>query len=210
MFNTLSYISDERDIALFEHAPLFIQPIYGELPNLEVGKKRFVMGKDGLYLQAQNHALYVCMLVQKNRYTMPYGNLGEDVIFRKGLINAQLKNQIFNRSVEFSPKEYACLVQYIPELDNYALIEPEIFNNTNYHIKYDNTLHDPDKVLVDIHTHGANSKAYFSKTDDLDDISGIHISVVLGNCQSLETITSKTRICIYGMFFDVTWNPFVD
>jgi PRTRC genetic system protein A len=201
-----SVYPDPRDQAILGQSPLLAQPRFGTLPELEVGAHRYLAAEDGLYLQARTHALNVCVRVSISTYPLPFGPCEEAIHLSGGLIPDSLIRDVFNRAVIASPKEYACLIMTTPVSSVYRLLEPTVFSHGVGHIDYDNRHHDPLNVALDLHTHG-EGHAFFSATDDRDDLSGVHLSTVLGYCQSADTIQAITRVCIYGKFFLLNWNP---
>ena len=66
-------MENRLDQIIQKHMPVVIVPTYGELDALETGKTRFLMGKDGLYLETkQPWGSLIKKLWHSPRY-LPYG-----------------------------------------------------------------------------------------------------------------------------------------
>jgi len=53
-------------------------------------------------------------------------------------------------------------------------------------------------LVIDIHSHG-NCRAFFSDTDNKDDMGATKISGVIGNLDQTN-VTAKFRLCVNGVF----------
>lgn len=202
-----SYFSDERDAAIASQSPVLIAPRFGSLPELEPGKHRYLVDRTGLFLEAKTHALSACIKLSESIHPLPFGLCKEYISLKGGLISNTIMKAVIKKAVAVSPLEYACLILYHPKDDTYSVHEPKIFNHGTGFIQYDNTRHDPLCVALDIHTHGVND-AFFSQQDDRDDLSGIHISTVLGECNKGKCAQAVSRLCIHGRFFTLPEPPF--
>lgn len=197
---------DPRDRAIAGQSPVLIQPHFEALPPLDIGHHRYLFAKEGVFLEAKTHALYACVQISQFIQPSPFGSCQEKISLTGGLIPELFMAEVFSQAVNASPNEYACLIMFDPDSGHYKKLEPECFSHGHDHIIYDNQHHDPLYLGLDLHTHG-DGKPYFSKTDNQDDLSGIHLSTVLGYCHESSCIKAITRLCVHGRFFDLNWNP---
>lgn len=204
----LDYLKDSRDRAILGSTPTLMQPLYGELPPVDHYRHRFVLARDGLYLQARTPALSVCLRVTGEVLCpFPYGELQESVQLTAGKIPYSLYMEMSKRALAANPTEYACLALYDKDNNEYRLHEPGVVSASPGHIDFTTGGYDPESVVLDLHTHG-EGEAFFSPTDDHSDgQGGIYFASVLGRCQSSETMTAATRIVVNGIFYPVPWTP---
>lgn len=196
------YLLDPRDRAVFGSAPTLMQPSRDELPPCPLNTHRYVAARDGLYLQARTVGLSLCKRISKCEFgTLPYGSVDEYVRLIGGRIPQSVYSDILARARAALPDEYACLILYDPS-SGYRLHEPGVESRSDGHIRYLTNDYDPEAVVVDLHTHGYGA-AFFSWVDDEDDRnSGVHISVVLGDCN--QPVPSQVaRLVVHGHLIPV-------
>lgn len=198
----LDYLSDPRDRAVFASAPTLMQPSHEDLPPCPYNTHRYVAARDGLYLQARTHGLSVCKHIAPcGQGTLPYGPLSEYVRLTGGRLPRTLYDEIVAHARQALPEEWACLILYEPG-HGYRLHVPSVESASGGHIRYRTETFDPEQVVVDMHTHGYGN-AFFSPIDDADDQhGGVHISVVLGECDK-ETPSQVTRLAVHGHLLPV-------
>lgn len=202
----MDYLSDPRDRILLAQTPSLMAPRFGELPPIEVGQRRFVVGADGLYVQARSRSLNVSLRLSETP-AMPYGSVAEYVEMAGGLIPASIRDDLFAEAVRHCPDEWASVVVFDHDAECYRRVQPTVESVSSGHISYQTADYDDDDLCLDVHTH-ARGAAYFSTTDNVSDSQhALHLSVVIGRCDSRETIEIKTRICVYGQFINVQWEP---
>ncbi len=197
------YLADPRDRAVFSAAPTLMQPSREPLPPCPYNTHRYVVARDGLYLQARTRSLSLCKRIATvTGGTLPYGALSEHVHLAGGRIPRALQQSIVEKARAALPNEWACLVLYDPAA-GYRLHEPTAEARSAGHIRYQTAGVDFEQVVVDLHTHGYGA-AFFSSVDDEDDRArgGIHISVVLGDCNQ-EHPAQKMRLVVHGHLIEV-------
>lgn len=201
-----SYLTDSRDRIILGETPTLMQPLYGDLAPPDLHKHRFVIARNGVFLQCRTPTLSVCVRVTENLFEFPYGPLAEKVELIGGPLNRSLYDKIQEHAIAASPSEWACLVVW--DGRQYALSHPEVFSASRGHIQYRNE-HDPENLVLDLHTHG-EGKGNFSSTDNASDSEGgCYLASVLGHCQSAGSMTITTRIVVNGLFYPVSWSPFL-
>lgn len=204
----LERLTDPRDRVLLEATPTLMQPLFGELPPVPMHRHRFVIARDGVYLQARTPGLVVCLRVSgKHVCEFPYGRLEESVVMPGGPLPADLVEALYAHAVTAAPQEWACAILYDPTERRYRLHIPETESVSQRHIRYRTTGYDAEQLVFDVHTHG-DGPAFFSGTDDISDRQGgIYIAIVLGRCGTANTLTATARIVVDGIFYPVPWVP---
>lgn len=194
----MDYLTDPRDAVLFRATPTFMAPRFGKLEPPSDGSHRFVVGHDGLYLEARNAWMEFRMRLAGSVHSLPYGIVREGFFLRHGPIPQDLLERASNHARDVAPNEWAGLILFVE--GQYHLIEPALLVCSPTGLRYDTADIDQTRIVVDLHSHG-DSHAYFSKTDDSDDRNGgIVLAGVLGNCRS-ESPTWAWRCVANGYFF---------
>ncbi|OAI16239.1 hypothetical protein A1507_11815 [Methylomonas koyamae] len=178
-----------------------MQPLFGEkLPAPEPGKHRFVIGQEGVVIEAINEVLEVRLPVARSIVKLPYGALGEQgVRLRHGPIPITLLAAIEQKATSTCPDEWAGWVIWDVPHQRYELMEPEILSLGPGHVSYRNELPEGSAIVLDVHTHG-RMPAFFSGVDDVSDQQGFYIAGVIGLCHDRKNYA--TRMNVNGHFFD--------
>ncbi len=197
----------EADAILLGQTPALMMPRFSSLPELTPGCRRYVIARDGLYVQARSRSLLLVLRVEKFQSPLPYGDLVESVQMVGGLIPYSLYAELRRQAVAACPDEWAAFVVYD---GGYRIALPKVEAKSGSHISYRLGGIDEDKIVLDIHSHG-KSDAFFSKDlDDRSDNHGIYFASVLGHCHKEESITCKSRIVIDGWHREINWHPWED
>ncbi|ANE57897.1 MULTISPECIES: PRTRC system protein A [Methylomonas] len=196
-----AYLTDPRDRILFGETPTYMQPLFGEkLPAPELGKHRFVIGQEGVVLEAINEVFEVRLPVAQSIIKLPYGVLGaQGVRLRHGAMPFRLLEIIEQKATSACPDEWAGWVVWDVLHQGYALIEPEILSVGPGHVSYRNELPEGSAIVLDVHTHG-RMPAFFSGVDDVSDRHGFYVAGVIGHCHDRKNYA--TRMNVNGHFFD--------
>lgn len=201
LYATLS----QADAVLLGQTPAIMMPKFSALPELAIGHRRYVVARDGLYVQARTEALRLTIRREAFRRPLPYGVLPESVEMAVGLIPGDLYRDLCRRAVAAFPLEWAAFV--ILDEGRYRIVEPPcLISSSVGHISYRLDGIDESKVVLDIHSHG-RFEAFFSDTDDESDGDGIRFASVLGRCGCVETITNVSRLVIDGEHYPLNWHP---
>lgn len=107
--------ADPRDRALLGATPTVMMPRFGELDELEPGRRRFIAARDGLYMEARTRALHACLLIAPSPVALPYGEGREFIRMAGGPIPAELVQDMARRVMEVHPNEWAGVVTFTPE-----------------------------------------------------------------------------------------------
>lgn len=196
---TTAYLTDTRDRIVFGETPVMMQPVFGEkLPIPELGKHRFVVGHDGLYLEAQNPVIAVRQLIAKASVRLPYGEVDKcGIQLLNGRIPYAILGEALMKAHNACPNEWAGLVVWDINRHVYRLFEPTVLSGSCGHISYRNILPDGLELVVDLHSHGF-FEAFFSEMDDQSDLDGFYIAGVLSHRSA--TPSSVSRVVVNGHF----------
>lgn len=202
----LDYLTDPRDYAICGLTPTLVAPHFSALPPVPINHYRFVMASNGLFLQARNRALNVTLRMGDVPARLPYGPMQESVELIDGPLPYPLFETMRELALGAAPREWAGIVVFDPDAGRYRLVEPAVTSASAAHITYDTRAFDDEFVVLDIHSHGYG-QAFFSRTDDESDQSGIKLATVLGHCREPDTVAAVTRIAVHGHFYPVNWTP---
>jgi len=201
----MEYLTDTRDQAICRMTPTLMVPVYGELPQLERGHNRFLMARDGMYVEALTEALWMRFRIAPVEHPLPYGEITTQIMLMGGSVPKELRDIVIEDAMRAAPDEYAAALLYHPD-SGYELHRPPVQSVSGGHITYDHTGYDEQQLAIDIHSHG-HGDAYFSSTDDAADRLGVNLSIVLGRCESMFTMTAQARACMRGHFYNLEKCP---
>jgi PRTRC genetic system protein A len=189
MMTTHTLAVDPRDAILFSAFPLVPAPRFGNLTEIEVGSKRLVLGGDGLYLEVRSAAMHARLRLSAVR--TPYGDVSEFIRPTGGPLPTRWIGELAALAIEGGTLEVAAGI--VLDGDEWAIQIPPMESSSESHITYHDVF-DDDRLLIDMHSHGALPE-FFSSTDDASDLGrkGPYIAVVLGRCDSRETLKLAMR-----------------
>lgn len=165
-----------------------------------VGTRRLVIAGSGLWLDARSAALHIRLPL--SALDTPYGPLARIVRGCHGAIGGRVWTALFDRAAAAHPSETALLV--VADDDGYRVIAPRLLTASGHHVTYDDSGIDPDRLLLDVHTHGQHP-AFFSAQDDASDAArpGPHLSLVIGTCATPGAAGAVLRACCAPYFIDL-------
>lgn len=201
----LSYLLDPRDRVLLMQNPVLPMPHYGALPPLTVGERRYVLARDGLYVQARNLAVNVCVRIADS-VPLPFGELVVSIELVGGLLPHAFFERMRDEALQANPNEWAALVHWQPQTRRYEWTATRSLDRSAAHIQYDASARDESRLLLDVHSHGT-APAFFSATDDSSDAHGVYFASVLGRCDCAQRLSVRTRLVIDGLFIPLSWHP---
>lgn len=156
---------DARDAILYATCPLVPAPTLAPFEPLGAPGKRLIAARDGMYLEARSHALHCLQRVAE--FPTPYGLVSPFLRLLAGPVPAAMIREIARQSLSASPFEIAFIIHR--EAEQYVLHTPQPISASAGHVTYADE-RDPDRLVLDIHSHGAG-RAFFSVTDDQSDLS---------------------------------------
>lgn len=197
---------DQRDRIIFEHAPAVMVPNHSTLPPMEGNGHRYLVAKDGVYLEITRAACYICARIAPTEAPLPFGIIEEKNVFHFGRLSQHLP--LFKRFLKEAraalPNEFAAWLVW-DEFDKelrYVACKTIDASPGRVHFERPN-LDRNESLAIDLHSHGTGS-AFFSSTDDVDDAGEVKISGVVGNVDR-EIPTSAFRICALDVHLDMVF-----
>ncbi len=194
------------DAVLLGQTPALMMPRFSPLPDLMPGCRRYIVARDGLYVQACSRLLSVTLCAEKFHTALPYGNLDESVSLSCGILPSAIYEELRDRAIAAFPDEWAAYVVYDGA---FRIVEPKVISRSGGHVSYRMNGINEDQIILDIHSHGRHD-AFFSHADDRTDMHGVYLASVFGKCGNAENITCKSRIVIDGYHREIDWNPWED
>ena len=188
------------DKALSQATPVLYAPVHGELEPAPLnGGYRFLVGSNGLFVEAETDFYSVCFPVETfDNPNLPFGKVSRRLIFRKGKIPVSVFDQMLRDAWKTCPNEWAGNVIWTEE--GYQYVRPEVLSASGGHVSYLTTSY---PLVWDVHSHGT-FPSFFSATDNKDDkASGVYLSTVIGNVHHKE-YSICSRMVVYGHFFDLS------
>lgn len=170
---------DPRDIALQSACPTLPMPRFGPAPDMGPGQ-RVLLAANGLFLQVKTGWLECLIKIGEVHTALHYGQAAPFIRCAFGKVPLRLLLEFVQWAREALPNEVAGGLAYSMSSCSLRLVRFEALSQSPHHIEYRIPPLQPDEVIaVDLHSHGHDT-AYFSPTDDADDM-GIKIAGVVGN-----------------------------
>jgi len=185
----MSAAVDQRDAILQAAFPTVPVPRFGALPELEVGRKRLLMAADGVYLEVRSTALHARLRLAA--VETPHGTCTECITPTGGRLDQTWIGKLAALALDGGASEVAGGI--VLGSEGWCIQHPQTLSSSGDHVSYRDEFED-DRLLVDMHSHGAHD-AFFSSTDDAGDLSrpGPYLAVVLGRCESRATLSWVVR-----------------
>ena len=182
--------------------PLARLPSVGALPPLEVGQRRIVLARNGVFIEAMSRVVHACVSAMSGDagHGLGLGVARPFVRFLYGAIPEAITKTMAVRARALCPSEWAGLVVF--ERGQYRLVEPQALARSAGHVRYDSVGVDPLSVAMDVHSHGRGA-SYFSGTDDADDRrnpSPCFVAGVIGHAGADQTMSWCARAVVHGRF----------
>lgn len=187
------------DQALFALAPLVRVPIYTALEPMTGHGMRYLMAKDGLWLEVRNELFHVRTPVAAamDMVRLPAGVVQPICTFHFGKLPRTLLEEFIVGAKAASPNETAAVGMWNVESGDFRLVFcSEDATPDHTRVQRPKPM-DAERLVLDIHSHG-RAGAFFSQTDDDDDRGEIKISVVVGKVDSEPEVMA--RLCLLGRF----------
>lgn len=206
---------DPTAAAILAHMPCYPVPPRGRSPALDALRAAraghgLAVGQDGamLVLRRPWLALDVPVTPPISAY-LPYGGIGAPrADLRCGLIPHAHLEEVLDHFLAALPNEAAAFILWNETTGAFAMHLPVVDEATPPRLVYRPPILEPDwHVICDIHSH-ANGRAFFSATDDADDMHATKIALVFGRIGRPEGPIMASRLCAGGMFLPLPRSPF--
>lgn len=198
---------DKRDAALQESCPTVIVPRYSDFVKSETIGDRLLIASNGVFIEVTRKWCYFIRDVGDLTVTVPYGKMNERTQFLMSRIPRHLLRE-FNELAKRTPfVEVGASIFWHEETGVFRLAKSESIVASSSFLEYKIATMSPgEHLLVDCHSH-ADGPAFFSETDDADDLHSVKFSYVAGDCN--KTILSTVmRLCVKGIFTTIDTNIF--
>lgn len=196
------------DQALLSAAPLLPVPLFGEFQPLETNGHRFLVGRNGLFIEAKRPWFRaIWPVAEQVKAAIPYGRIAPRVEFAFGVLPVELLRRFVDDARKALPNEAAAWLIFNENSKNleYRLLEND--SATPGSIQYRAPpLLNGEHLAVDLHSHGGLG-AFFSSTDDMDDAGSFKVAGVIGHVDRDKPSVSF-RLCLGGMFANLPFHGF--
>jgi len=170
---------DARDTALQSACPTVAMPRFGPAPEIAPGQ-RVLVAANGLFLQVKTAWLECQIRIGNIDIPLHYGQAQPFIHCAFGKIPQQPLREFVHWAREALPNEVAGGLAYSTGDGALRLVRFEPLSQSPHHVAYRIPPLRTDEVLaMDLHSHGHDA-AFFSATDDADDM-GIKIAGVFGH-----------------------------
>ena len=193
------------DAVLQTACPCVMVPRYEPLALLREDSHRFLAAGDGLYVEVRRPWVHAILRVVASPIPLPYGL--PPPLFNIGVSQADLRC-LLHRFIEDArracPQEVAAWVTFDPVGKRFGYEVPEVLSSGNEHIQYRRIDAGPNCLpMIDCHSHGV-LPAFFSKTDNVDDLNDdAKLAVVVGNLDR-QTPSVAMRFSGFGLTVDLS------
>lgn len=191
---------DRKDLILQKLSGFDAVPMFGEFVALEENKRRYLLTRNGMFLEYKSDWAYCLTEVARFEGThfAPFGEVTPSMRFENpGQLVSLIKG--FAADNLDNPIEAGVIVAFDKVTRQYALLEVKVNSATTFSLDYEAPALGANQVFVgDIHTHGFGG-AGFSSVDNKDDKDAYKLAITLGNLNA-ESITMVSRLCLGGMF----------
>jgi PRTRC genetic system protein A len=192
------------DAALMAATPTVAAPKYGRMEPLEASGQRYVVARDGLYLEIRRGFVHMMVPVGHVASPTPYGAVTARVVLLCGRPPMELLQRFKREAARAAPFEHAAWLTWQEGTGQWRYREVHAKDVSASRVHYGTpALENGEWRVLDMHSHGC-APAYFSAQDNADDFGAVKLSLVLGNCDKGE-MTRVMRICALGMFLDQSW-----
>lgn len=193
------------DLMLQRHAPVEVVPVYGEFEALSGIGHRFLLARDGLWLESRRAWAYVRWpIAQSRKVSIPAGELQKEAKLSFGKLPRWLVEDFSSLARDASPAEVGAVVVWDEETGEFELLGTKTLQSGIGHLRYERPEVPPKRhIVMDLHSHGP-LKAYFSKTDVADTGSEVVICVVVGTVD--EAVSVRVSLFACGLQIPVAWD----
>lgn len=206
---------DPTAAAVLAAMPCYPVPPSGRSPAIEALRdaragQGLAIGRDGVMLILRRAWLALDVPVTPAIAShLPYGSVGASrADLRCGLIPGDILGAILAHLRAALPNEAAAFVIWNEATGAFEIRFPTIEEATPSRLVYRPPNLEPGWHLVcDVHSHGT-APAFFSATDDADDVHATKIAMVFGRLGQAGVPMVASRICAGGLFLPMPRSPF--
>jgi PRTRC genetic system protein A len=191
------------DSALLTANPLIAMPRFGKFTPLENNGHRFVVGRNGLFVEVSRPWLYAMWPLTDRPITfpIPYGEVQATLRLLCGGIPDRLLALFHEQACKALPNETAAWITFDAgaRVFRYHTLAASAYgpSRLDYITPH---LGEDEHLVLDMHSHG-RIPAFFSRDDDADDYGAYKLAAVLGGLDGAPEW--KLRLCLGGIFFEI-------
>jgi|JI10StandDraft_1071094.scaffolds.fasta_scaffold85672_6 PRTRC genetic system protein A len=184
------------DLMLQRHAPVEFVPVYGQFERLDSVGHRFLVARDGLWLEVRRAWAYIRWpIAQSRKVPIPAGELTREVDLKFGRLPRWLVDDFVEMANEASPAEVGAVGVWDEGTESFELMFTRTLQSGIGHLRYQRPeVAEGRHIVMDLHSHG-QLKAYFSKTDLADTGSEVVICVVVGTVNDVVSVKASLFAC---------------
>lgn len=189
------------DAYLQRNFPTVLAPRFSALAPMTEPGERFVLTSSKLLFEVSRPWLHAVHAISKDfdRKT-PYGEgLPEGIELKFGAIPKEMLEQFIELARLAFPLETAAWIVWNEDSGDFNLMPLKAISSSANHVHFERpTLPGGQHLVMDIHSHG-EAEAFFSSTDDQDDIDQLCVSAVVGRVNS-PTPMVIARLSMLGVY----------
>jgi PRTRC genetic system protein A len=193
------------DVALQSVTPAVMVPRRTAFEELDTPGHRILMAGNGIWLEVLRAWLYVRVLISPQLpLAVPYGNVSSELRLKFGKLPLSMVHQFTDEARTKLPNECAGWVIWNESTGAWRLhMLQELSVDRNHVNMILPILGESEHLVIDVHSHGS-SHAFFSPTDDNDDLGEAKITGVIGSLDQAN-VTAKFRLCVDGVFVPLSF-----
>jgi PRTRC genetic system protein A len=204
--NAIDY-QDLADDAVSGLHPMVPMPQSGKIQPRPTYGRRYILAKNGLFLEVKAPAGYFRLHLGDLEHNMPFGECDQQISFNfivaDDACRALIKD-FMEHALNALPNEAAAWI--IWNLDtkqmHLQMLEPTTASPSHITFVRPKLAHN-ECLAIDIHSHGT-LPAFFSLTDEADDIGEVKLCMVIGNLDKEPTMAA--RLCVLDLKIDADFS----
>lgn len=189
-----------RDLALQGLTPTVMVPAFETMACLDRPGHRFLVSRNGLWIELRRAWLHARLPVAlQDAVPMPYGEVTQVVDLSCGRVPKELLDEFIGQARDALPNECGAVVAWHERTGAFRLVPLHALEASPGHLKYEPAdLEEGEHLVLDLHSHG-KADAFFSRTDNRDDIAAVKIAGVVGKVDQPNP-SFAFRLCALGQF----------
>ncbi|CAG4913803.1 PRTRC system protein A [Paraburkholderia gardini] len=195
------------DLVLQQSFPSVMVPAREPVAAMMGPGERLLVASDGVYLEVLRP--WIRLVRRIARYdvqtAIPYGPASAVTELLCGPVPPALISQFLRMTRQSLPNEAGGWIVWSAVSGEFRLVPLVPLSHSPGHLVYERpVLADGESLVVDCHSHGAGA-AFFSRTDNKDDLHDVKFALVLGHCD--REPSAVLRLCAKGIFETVAVLP---
>lgn len=188
------------DTVLQQSFPSVMVPSRECAPPMTRSGERLLIAADGVFLEVLRPWVRVVRRIAQYAVStaVPYGKVEETTALLCGQIPASLVADFHAMARVALPNEVGAWIVWNSVTGAFRIVGLPSLSYGPGHLVYERPrLADGEWLVVDCHSHGTG-RAFFSRTDNQDDMHDVKFALVLGDCDRTPSVA--LRLCAKGIF----------